>query len=135
MQIDQQKVWDPDAASDEKSAGLLLQREVGGPGLPGIRKRMCDPVHACRRVLSRPWDQDPYLRTVINLMVFHKTSICQLVETSLCFQGVLHEELLKLKDHPAHQSAPTLVTLSAKKHRLEKCSTPIGKCVCYGLLH
>eukprot|EP00969_Alexandrium_andersonii_P082234 3624481-Alexandrium_andersonii.AAC.1 len=52
-----------------------------------------------------------------------------MAEHCLVFRDLFHEELRRCQDHPAMASAPRVVSLSAKKHRLEKCSTPLGRCV------
>lgn len=44
------EIWDPDAASDERSAGLSLLRERLGDGLPGLKTRTVDATHAARLV-------------------------------------------------------------------------------------
>lgn len=79
--------------------------------------------------MSRPWDADPFFKNLLQVFVFHNTSVCQMAEHCLVFRDLFREELTRCAGHPALASAPRLVSLSAKKHRLEKCSTPIGRCV------
>ena len=118
--------WDPDAASDERSAGISLSTGRLGEGFENLRERMCDPTHAARRLLSRPQAASPYLKELCDKLIFNKRSISQMVVISEVFNKYFAEEVAKLKAEGAGDSVHRVINLRAAKHRLEKCATPLG---------
>ncbi len=120
-------VYDPDGAQDATSAGLSLERKRFGTNVD-IRARLRDHTHASRRVLTRPSAADNYSQRVAQRWIFGKGSPAQLMEHSSAFRDLVAEEISR-----SDQPTLTLVNMSAKKHRYEKCSTPMAKATVWSL--
>jgi len=118
-------VYDPDGAADAASAGLSLERKRFGTNVD-IRARLRDHTHAARRVLMRPEAADNFTNRVAQLWVFSKDSPLQLMEHSQVFRDIV-ADIMAREQHPILRDTPKLTNMSAKKHRYEKCSTPIAK--------
>ncbi len=93
-----------DAESAEQKAGKVLRDGFEPDGLPAILEALLlvikDRPHATRRLTKRNWFADPYLKQVLQVLVWEKTSLTNLIQYSAVFQQWFQETLDKMERCP-----------------------------------
>ena len=117
--------YDPDAAADEMSAGRHMRDIL--TEYPNLLYVFKDPVHACRRTMTRTYKNVPFLQDVYHMFLRKRNSCAKLIQHSECFQQVFTEMVAKLRDNPIADSTNLVPTLKACMHRIEVDATPIGR--------
>ena len=71
-----------DAAGDEQKAGRILRDGFKHlePALPSLKIVVRDRAHASRRIISRGWAADPFLKMVLDMLLNNKMSIIGIYE-------------------------------------------------------
>ena len=84
-----------DSAGDELLASEMMRTkslaQTEKALTPNLKFILRDAAHASRRIISRPWNADPYLKDVALMMAQGRNSVAKLVhnstETSRVFAG------------------------------------------------
>ena len=117
--------YDPDAAADDMSAGRHMRDIL--TEYPNLLYVFKDPVHACRRTMTRTYKNVPFLQDVYHMFLRKRNSWAKLIQHSKCFQQVFTEMVAKLRDNPIADSTNLVPTLKACMHRIEVDATPMGR--------
>ncbi|CAK0809178.1 unnamed protein product [Prorocentrum cordatum] len=91
---------------------------------PNLKFVLRDSAHASRRIISRPWNADPYLRDVAMMMAQGRSSVAKLVqnstETSRVFAGYV-------KSSQSSVVTSAIRNMQAASHRFEYWQKPLGR--------
>jgi len=119
------EVFTADAASDEQLAGRELQHpSSGSPSpLPNLKLVIRDKAHASRRLLSRPWVVDVFLKTTLDTLLFKKKSIVRLIQHSFLFKSWF----LANQGGLGGQSGPPVKDLSYAGQRFDSRAKPLAR--------
>ena len=117
-----------DSAGDELLASEMMRNQSLAQTeralTPNLKFVLRDAAHASRRIISRPWNADPYLRDVALMMAQGRSSVAKLVqnstETSRVFAGYV-----KSSESSVVKSA--IKNMRAASHRFESWQKPIGR--------
>ena len=117
-----------DSAGDELLASEMMRnRSLAQTHMaltPNLKFVLRDNAHASRRIISRPWNADPYLRDVAMMMAQGRSSVAKLVqnstETSRVFAGYV-----KSSESSVVKSA--IKNMRAASRRFESWQKPIGR--------
>jgi hypothetical protein len=75
------EVYASDAAADEQLAGQMLRPDSGRTGskaqLPNLRLVIRDAAHASKRLLSRTWCQEPYIKRLLDALLWNNNSLAK----------------------------------------------------------
>ena len=120
-----------DAAGDEQKAGKLLRdgfRHLQ-PALPSLKVVVRDRAHASRRIISRGWSADPYLKSVLDMLLHNRMSIVRIIENSVVWKARFQELI-------AREPSPPVVTnrtrgLDYAPHRFDSKAKPLARCCCF----
>ena len=122
------EVFAADAASDEQLAGRELQSPAnGGPAmLPNLKIVVRDKAHASRRLLSRPWAADAYLKQTLNTLLFKHKSIVRLIQRSVVFKAWF---IANQRGHGGHggHGDPVVKDLSFAGQRFDSRAKPLAR--------
>ena len=106
-----------------RSPELLSQTRALCPNLQHVLR---DKTHASRRLSSRPYGADPYLRGILLMLATGRTSPARMVQHSMearrVFRGFVHTSTT-----PGVKQAVT--NLRAAGHRFESLQKPLGRSV------
>ena len=119
-----------DSAGDELLAGELMRNnklsERDRALTPNLKFVLRDAAHASRRIISRPWNADAYVREVALMMAQGRCSVAKLVqnsnETMRVFKGFVTSST-----NAVVRSAVT--NMRAAGHRFESWQKPLGRTV------
>ena len=117
-----------DSAGDE----LLSAEMMRTPALnssqqaltPGLRFVIRDSAHASRRVISRPWFADEYMKNVAFMFARGRSSIARIIQNSPAVRDIFKSFVLSSRT-PVVQNAIT--NLRAAGHRFEPFARPMGR--------
>jgi hypothetical protein len=90
-----------------------------------VRQR--DKAHGCRRVLSRAWQSDPYLKHIIEKLVLDSGAIAQRIR----FSSVFRMRFNKFVQDLTGNQRSRIKDLASAKHRFCSHSMPLGRAVLY----
>ena len=119
------EVFVADAASDEIRAGHTLQKLGDAGGLPNLRHVVRDKAHCARRITSRTWMADPFLKEVLELFLFNKKSPANVVRWSPVFKQHFQTNVAKLESNPTDTTR--LKDLGYAKHRFDSTQRPVAR--------
>lgn len=121
------EVFAADAASDEQLAGRELQCPTGGgpPALPNLKVIVRDKAHASRRLLSRPWAADAYLKATLDVLLFKQKSIVRLIQNSFIFKSWFVAN--QRHDGHEHHGNQPLKDLSYAGQRFDSRAKPLAR--------
>ena len=125
------ELWNTDAASDCSLAGKLLHSDavksketmtdIGKVLFENLRAVNWDCSHASRRMTSRPWQCDSYIRETMWIVLFKKKSIIKMIQNSQEFRQMLLANLKDLKTVLATRSwicvSPAIATTQPQSQR------------------
>jgi hypothetical protein len=133
------ELFDADAAPDEQLAGRKLQgnaarnteptREQYDAALKNLKLFNKDTTHAARRITSRTFYRDEYLRDVLGAFVTKKTSIAQRIQNSHVFCERFRANMATVESCIVQSGR--IKNLRAAKHRHESLQKPLGRCVLF----
>ena len=92
--------------------------DVISPLLPNTHSCLKDHTHGCQRILSRPWACNQAIKAIIDVIVEHRSSICQRIRNSDIFQARLKDNL-KNMDKTALDLQTALSNLAHSKARFD----------------
>ena len=119
-----------DSAGDELLSAAIMRSEVLSNSArvltPGLRFILRDKAHASRRIISRPWAADAYIKEVISKFARGRGSIARLIQNSLQIQQVF-SGFVKSSGSKIVQTAVT--NMRAAAHRFESFAKPLGRSV------
>ena len=87
------KIFDADAASNEKLAGIKAVDIF-----PNLDERVNDKTHASRRNTSQPWKSDPRIKDVFEFLVDRSDSVVRLIENPGDIKRIFHGHIQKQMD-------------------------------------
>lgn len=119
------EVFVADAASDEIRAGHTLQQLGNEGGLANLRHVVRDKAHCCRRITSRAWMADQFIKDVLELFLFNKKSPANVVRWSPVFKQHFQTNVAKLESNPTETSR--LRDLGYAKHRFDSTQRPVAR--------
>jgi hypothetical protein len=130
------ELFTSDAAADEQLAGDLLRgrrlapsiREVWAP-LANLKLVTKDRAHASRRLTSKPWESDTYLKEVLNRLVMGDRSITHLIQYSAVFSSWFTAYVKRQCDSEVVN--PNIKDMSLCKARFDSTSRPLGRGVLF----
>ena len=127
------ELWNTDAASDCSLAGKLLHSDavksketmtdIGKVLFENLRAVNWDCSHASRRMTSRPWQCDSYIRETMWIVLFKKKSIIKMIQNSQEFRQMLLANLKDLKN----RVGDTVVDMCFAGHRYDSTTKPTGR--------
>ena len=117
-----------DSAGDELLASEMMRDRALSQSqvalTPNLKFVLRDAAHASRRIISRPWNADPYLRDVALMMAQGRSSVAKLVqnstETSRVFAGYV-------KSSSSSVVTSAIKNMRAASHRFESWQKPLGR--------
>ena len=120
-----------DAAADEQLAGKLNSMHQPGKAalFPNVKVRNKDKAHASRRITSRTWSRDPYLKKVAWGFVISKIAITHRIQNSDVLRARWHKNLQMVGSHVG--AASQIKTLAAARHRFDSYSLPFKRGVIF----
>ena len=101
------EVYASDVAADEQLAGQMLRPNLGRTGskvqLPNLRLVIRDAAHASRRLLSRTWSQDPYVKRLLDALLWNKNLLAKTIRYTrvFCFQDLFLHHQRERRTDPA----------------------------------
>ena len=108
-----------DSASDETlSADIMRPNTLAGLHgalTPNLRFVLRDKAHASRRIISRPWSADAYLKDVVLMLASGRRSMAQLIQHSLDIRKGLCQLCQDMHAHMCQDYG----------HKHEGCQAPI----------
>ncbi|CAK0839732.1 unnamed protein product [Prorocentrum cordatum] len=131
------EVFVSDAAADEIRAGMMLAGQTArgevAKVLPCLREVLRDKPHASRRLLSRPWKADPFLRQVHSLFVTDEKSPTKLIQYSEQFSASFQKNISAIEPHLRAVAKPSnaVKDLRYAGHRVESGQLPLERSVLY----
>ena len=93
---------------------------------PDLRFALRDKAHASRRIISRPWSADAYLKDFVIMFASGRGSMAQLTQHSLDIIMVF-ANYVKTCTHTCVNT--TVTNMRAAKHRFESFAKPLGRSV------
>ncbi len=119
-----------DSASDELlSCAQMLGRagedmdQMNSQLFPKLEAVVRDKPHGQRRILSRPWQADPFLDELTYKILLNRNSIIQRIEHSDLFKQAFRENCIQMEGGLGRE----ISNLRASKHRFESYSKPMGR--------
>ena len=117
-----------DSAGDELLASEMMRSrslaQTERALTPNLKFVLRDAAHASRRIISRPWNADPYLRDVALMMAQGRCSVAKLVQNST-------ETSRKFAEHVKSSQSSVITTaiknMRAASHRFESWQKPLGR--------
>ena len=117
-----------DSAGDELLASEMMRNQSLAQTeralTPNLKFVLRDATHASRRIISRPWNADPYLKDVALMMAQGRNSVAKLVqnstETSRVFTGYV-------KSSQSSVVTSAIRNMRAASHRFESWQKPLGR--------
>ena len=117
-----------DSAGDELLASEMMRTkslaQTEKALTPNLKFILRDAAHASRRIISRPWNADPYLKDVALMMAQGRNSVAKLVhnctETSRVFAGYV-------KSSKSSVVTSAIRNMRAASHRFESWQKPLGR--------
>lgn len=117
-----------DSAGDELLASEMMRNrslaQTERALTPNLKFVLRDAAHASRRIISRPWNADPYLRDVALMMAQGRSSVAKLVqnshETARVFAGYV-------KSSQSSVVTAAIKNMRAASHRFESWQKPLGR--------
>jgi hypothetical protein len=94
---------------------------------PNLLVRQRDKAHGCKRVLSRAWMSDPFLKNVANKLVLDQGAIAQRIR----FSPVFRQRFKKYTGELTGNQSSRIKDLASAKHRFTSHSVPFGRAVLY----
>ena len=116
------EAFSADAAADEQRAGSLLRGFF-----KGLLIRQWDKAHACKRVLSRTFRADAYLKEIAERLVLSKQAVTQKIHWSRAFRALFRQAVAQLTGRSRSQ----ICSLAAAKHRFTSYATPFRRAVLF----
>ena len=117
-----------DSASDELLSAEMMRSSVLSPSqrtlTPNLRFVLRDKAHASRRVVSRPWAADPYVKDVANMFAHSRNSISRMVQNSPAISQVFHQYVVSARNKIVSSAC---ANMRAAKHRFESHAKPMGR--------
>ena len=117
-----------DSAADEVLSGEMMRcTALSGTQMaltPNLKFVIRDKAHASRRIISRPWAADAYLKDIIVMMCRGRDSISRMVQCSLEIRRVF-SNFVKSSRSKIVKSAVT--NMRAACHRFESFQKPLGR--------
>lgn len=107
-----------DSAANELKAARLMMQSIA----PNLKAVIRDRAHAARRILSRPWKSDPFMKSLAHTFIMDRHSICQRIQHSPEFRALFADNVAKYVDGPFRHTTG----LGAAKHRYESWAKPYG---------
>jgi hypothetical protein len=108
-----------DSASDEILSAEIMRPNtlagLHGALTPNLRFVLRDKAHASRRIISRPWSADTYLKDVVFMFASGRGPMAQLIQHSVAIRRVFCQ---LCQDMHAH-------TCQDYGHKHEGCQAPI----------
>ena len=92
---------------------------------PNLKMIGRDKAHSFRRLMTRPFQCDPFLDEIMDDFVLSKSSICQLVQNSHELKSMFQEEIEQ------QVGCKRISNLRAAKHRFESLAAPMGRALLY----
>ena len=135
------ELFDADAAPDEQLAGRKLQavcdaprstetaREQYNAALQNLKMFNKDTTHAARRIASRTFYCDPYLRGVLGAFVTNNFSIAQRIQNSHVFSERFRTNMTSVESCVVQGGR--INNLRVAKHRHENLQKPLGRAVLF----
>ena len=124
------EVYASDAAADEQLAGQMLRPDSGRTGceaqLPNLRLVIRDAAHASRRLLSRTWCQDPYIKRLLDALLWNKNSLAKTIRYTRVFQDLFLHHQRERRTDPAQ---PIIKNLAFAKQRFDSLAKPLARLV------
>ena len=94
---------------------------------PNLLVRQRDKAHGCRRVLSRAWMSDPFLKNVAQKLVLDSGAIAQRIR----FSAVFRQRFKMFTAELTGNQHSRIKDLASAKHRFTSHSLPFGRAVLY----
>jgi hypothetical protein len=117
-----------DSAADEVLSGEMMRcTALSGTQMaltPNLKFVIRDKAHASRRIISRPWAADAYLKDIVVMMCKGRDSISRMVQNSLDMRRVF-SDFVKSSTSKIVKSAVT--NMRAACHRFESFQKPLGR--------
>ena len=93
----------------------------------GLLIRQWDKAHACKRVLSRSFHADAYLKEIAQKLVLSKQAVTQKIHWSRAFRALFRQAVAELTGRSRSQ----ICSLAAAKHRFTSYATPFRRAVLF----
>ena len=119
---DRTEAFSADAAFDEQRAGALLFQFFDS-----LIVRQWDKAHASKRVLSRSFLADGYLKEIAHQLVLGKQAITQKIHHSKAFRALFRHAVSEMTG----QQKSRICSLAAAKHRFTSFATPFRRAVLF----
>ena len=117
-----------DSASDELLSAEMMRSSVLSPSqrilTPNLRFVLRDKAHASRRVVSRPWAADPYIKDVANMFAHGRNSIARMVQNSHAISQIFQDYVASVRNKIVNSAC---ANMRAAKHRFESHARPMGR--------
>ena len=119
-----------DAAGDEQKAGRILRDGFKHlePALPSLKIVVRDRAHASRRIISRGWAADPFLKMVLDMLLNNKMSIIRVIENSIPWKSRFQENIANT-DGPVVSHRARGLDFSAQ--RFDSTAKPLSRSVLF----
>lgn len=121
-------MFNSDAESASQRAGLKMRtglESVMKPQLPNLLIVNWDYAHGSRRITSRGWHADPFLRETFEKFVTERKSIVQLIQNSAEFRTWFVAQKQRLQQRVGKR----VQNFSFAGHRFDSTSKPVGRTV------
>ena len=123
--------------SDKASVEMRVNRMLRGrtpvfddatPVFDNVKCHIPDVTHASVRIIKKPWGADPYLKTLLDALIWGCSSIVSTIQHSdfhMQFQAMAKEM------EGSEFSSVSIRDLNLAKHRFNSVKTPIGRFVLF----
>ena len=91
---------------------------------PNMRHVIRDKPHSSRRLMSRPFAADPFLRDVITMVARGRDSMARLIQESLEVRRIFNGSV---ETNPSTVITTAVTNMRAAAHRFESYQKPLGR--------
>ena len=123
-------LFNADGASDCQLAGTVMQQSAstrsmrcqGSDVFPNLGVVNWDAAHASRRLTSRPWATDDYLKDTLTMFI-GQGGMVRMIQNSSVFTQMYRENLAKMPN----KVGPNVKDLCFAAHRFDSTTKPLGR--------
>lgn len=120
-----------DSAGDEVLASEIMRSSAlsnnSMRATPNLKYVIRDKAHASKRLVSRPFNADPYLKRVMGMFASDRKSIARTIQNSHAIRGKFKEYLTT----SFRSVNKTVSNMRSAKHRFESLQKPFGRTVLF----
>ena len=134
--LNKTEYFNADCDGAEQLAGKIMSQKAKtdliASELPRLRVVSWDVAHGFRRITSRPWKVDPYMKETFAMFITNKKSVVRMVQNSSEFQSWFDRAKTELDTVVGKK----VCNFSFKGHRMDSTSRPLARAVlnCFAIV-